>query len=707
MRGRDLSSGGCGDVTDKHHHLVDGKHSFKNMVEISRLEAIFKRFSQATGFTIGLISYPDQETLISTGLGDVCSRFHRVNPRSLPDCQRNCLERTSHLTADVEMTIHHCRTGMIDGVVPIVIEGAHLANLMTGQVLFEEPDPQRFARQAADYGFDVDSYLAAIGRVPVVTEDDFRSALQLFSDMALLLAELGLANLKTRESVLAARESEAKYRDLVESSSDWIWEVDGQGIYTYASPQVEDILGYTPDEVVGKTPFDFMPATEASRVKTAFQDLIGRGLPIVAMENTNRHRDGRKVVLETSGVPIIDGSGATTGYRGVDRDITERKLATEGMQTIQRLESVGILAGGIAHDFNNILMGVYGNLSIAKSRISEDHPAFGSIREAEYSLARATGLTQQLLTFSKGGAPVFEHANIAELVREVTRFNLSGSNVDSIFLIDEGLWNINVDKGQIHQAFSNLIINSIQAMPNGGKIFISISNFSVDTAITNSLKAGKYIKITIADEGTGIDPDHIDRIFDPYFSTKEKGSGLGLATTYSIIRNHGGVIAVESTQEIGTIFSVYLPASDLRKEVNVEDDISDKITPANDLGVLVMDDDEVVLDVVCQMLQNIGFKTEAANDGKVAIEKYRKAMNSGSPFGVVIMDLTVPGGLGGKETIVEILKIDPNAKAIVSSGFSDDTVIAKFADYGFKGIAIKPYTMAKLQEVINRVLREE
>ncbi|MCK5783843.1 MAG: cache domain-containing protein, partial [Desulfobacterales bacterium] len=358
------------------------------------------------------------------------------------------------------------------------------------------------------------------------------------------------------------RQSESKFRGLVESSSDWIWEINIESVFTYASPQVEAMLGYKPEEVVGKSPFDLMPPEEAERIAAVFRGFIEAGRSFGTLENVNLHKDGQSIILETSGVPIFDKAGKVIGYRGVDRDITERKKAEEELQKMEKLKSVGILAGGIAHDFNNILMGLYGNISLAKEEIPKDHPAFKSLEDAENSMNRAIRLTKQLLTFARGGTPVRENVRIDELVKEVTRFDLSGSNIKPIFEQVEGLWLADVDKGQIQQVFSNLIINAGQAMPDGGHLYITLANTELSENGVPNLDQGKYIKVTVADEGIGIDQKCLDRIFDPYFSTKQTGSGLGLATAYSIITKHGGSINVDSQLGKGTLFTLYLPASE-------------------------------------------------------------------------------------------------------------------------------------------------
>ncbi len=306
-------------------YLVDGQYSFRDLVDIDQLREMFERFSQATGFTTGLVSYPDQELLIGTGWRDICTKFHRASPVSEVHCKRSNLELTSQLTERKALNICHCESGLVDGATPIVIKGAHVANLSTGQILFEEPDVERFRKQGETYGYDVEAYIEALEQVPVVTEEAFKKALSFLSDMAVMLAEQGLTNLRNREATQAVHESEERFRGLVESSSDWIWEINTKGVFTYASPRVKAILGYEPEEISGKSLFDLMPPEEAKRIGKTFIALMARSEPIVTLENTAVHKDGRSVVLETSGVPVLDTAGKVTGYRGVARDITERK----------------------------------------------------------------------------------------------------------------------------------------------------------------------------------------------------------------------------------------------------------------------------------------------------------------------------------------------------------------------------------------------
>jgi len=320
---------------------------------------------------------------------------------------------------------------------------------------------------------------------------------------------------------------------------------------------------------------------------------------------------------------------------------------------------------------------------------------------------RATRLTKQLFTFAKGGAPVKENISLDSLIADVVSFDLSGSNIKSVFKSSDDLWPADVDKGQIEQVFSNLTVNARHAMPDGGHLYITLENADIRENSVPGLIQNKYIRIIVSDDGNGIDQKHIDRVFEPYFTTKPAGSGLGLATVYSIIRQHGGSILVDSQLGKGTTITLYLPASESRLQPETKHPETEGTTMEPTARILVMDDEEMIRNVAAQMLETIGYSVETANGGGQAIELYKQSMELGNPFEFVIMDLTIPGGIGGKEAVKDILKIDPEAKVIVSSGYANDPVMANYSEYGFSGIAAKPYTKKNLMKVLNQVLEKQ
>ncbi len=410
--------------------------------------------------------------------------------------------------------------------------------------------------------------------------------------------------------------------------------------------------------------------------------------------------DGRRCLVEGCCAPIHSPDSTVTGMVLVFRDVTEQERLEQQMVRSTRLESVGILAGGIAHDFNNILTGVMGNLTLAMLDIGSNVEAAERLREAEKATLRARDLTQQLLTFAKGGDPVRVSVHLEGLLRETVTFALHGSSVKAIFDIPADLWAADADKGQIGRVIQNLVINAVQAMPDGGMLRLAARNEVIAGVSHPGLEPGDYVQLTIADNGEGIAADNLTRIFDPYFTTKQHGSGLGLAAVYSIVKKHRGFVDVESQLGHGTTFRIWLPAL---QRAPIEAAVPVPVAPARFSGrVLFMDDEEVIRKMAGRMLRQFGFEVDCAVEGRETVEKYRAALARGEPYALVIMDLTVPGGFGGREAIKQLRELDPQVRAIVSSGYSSDPVLANYRAHGFCGVMAKPYQL----EDIFRAIRE-
>ncbi|MCD6580802.1 MAG: PAS domain S-box protein [Desulfuromusa sp.] len=504
------------------------------------------------------------------------------------------------------------------------------------------------------------------------------------------------------------RESEENLRTTLNSIGDAVIATDINHKIVRMNPIAEQLTGWTAEEAIGKPLLKIFNIVNAKTGKLAENPVVKvlKTGKIVGLANHTIliAKNGKESQIADSAAPIRSKEGETIGVVLVFRDVSEEYLMREELQRMQQLEKIGTLAGGIAHDFNNILSGIFGNIAMAKRRAESDHPCMKYLEQAEISANRAKNLTEKLLTFAKGGDPIKDYVSISELIKEVAEFDLSGSNVKLVFSQADDLWATKVDRGQIQQVFSNLVINAFQAMPKGGHLYINLQNNEHTNDPLSEIKSGKYIQATIRDEGEGIDEKDLPRIFDPYFSTKQTGRGLGLATVLSIIKKHGGHIKVDCKEGQGTTFTLCLPAEDEKPTVEITHASKDTVLEEKSIKVLLMDDEEIIRSLTTQMLTILGCTAEATTDGEEAIKMYRQAMEAGSPFDLVILDLTIPGGMGGKDAIKSILAIDPQAKVIVSSGYADDPVMAHYTEYGFKGVATKPYTLAELKIVIEKAL---
>ncbi len=492
------------------------------------------------------------------------------------------------------------------------------------------------------------------------------------------------------------------------SIGDAVITTDNSGKVILINEVAEKLTGWSEDEVIGQ-PLVKVYNTLDEKTHEPSDDFVSRVLEAERIIDKSspsilKSRGGVERLISEIGAPIRDKENRVIGVVLVFSDITHRVKMEEELLKGRKLESVGILAGGIAHDFNNILTAIMGNVSLAKNFIDPDNKAYKRLEEADRATQRAKDLTHKLLTFSKGGAPIKTIASVAELIKDSAGFTLSGTPVKSEYSFAEDLWPVDMDTGQISQVIQNLCLNASQAMPDGGILQIRAENEIITEDKTVVLEPGNYIKISFSDNGVGISKSLIARIFDPYFTTKQKGSGLGLATVYSIIDNHDGVIMVDSEVDVGTTFTFYLPASS-EKQVAVADE---KPMPEAELlgsgTVLIMDDEEIVREVAGEIIHYLGFEIDFAKDGAEALEKYSQAMENGKPYAVVIMDLTVPGGMGGGEAIKKLLEIDPQTKAIVSSGYSNNPIMADFNKFGFKGVISKPFRLDEVKKTLEIVL---
>jgi PAS domain S-box-containing protein len=496
----------------------------------------------------------------------------------------------------------------------------------------------------------------------------------------------------------ALKESQEKYRLVVENANESII-VAQDGVLRFVNPKTTETIGYSEQELISMPFLDFIHPDDRTMVAERHQRRLQGQHPPDSYAFRVIDKSGNIKWMEINAVAVTwEGRPATLNFLA---DTTARRQMEAELVKVQKLESLGVLAGGIAHDFNNILTAILGNISLARMNGLSPERVATRLVEAEKACLQAQGLTQQLLTFSKGGAPIKKTVDIARLIEDSCNFAVRGSNVRCRLSIPGDISAVDVDEGQIGQVVNNLAINSVHAMPQGGMIHVRAENVTATAGQGLPLKEGKYVKFVVSDHGVGIPESILRRIFDPYFTTKHKGSGLGLATCFSIIQNHEGLITVESEVGVGTSFHVYLPASE--QELRISSDLEESATGGRG-RILVMDDEDSVRDVARAILLTLGYEVELAKDGAEAISLYKTTKDTPKAFDAVILDLTVPGGMGGAEAMKELRTIDPKIKAVVSSGYSNDPLMAEFAQHGFAGVVAKPYTTKDLSATLKHIM---
>lgn len=522
-----------------------------------------------------------------------------------------------------------------------------------------------------------------------------KDANESFECLQLLVRDI--TNKKLVEKAL--RESEELFRNLAEQLPLMMAMLEDSQLI-YVNKVFEKITGYIRQDLLNSS-FDYYSLfTPECKDEIKMLHLrVMRGEAVKETEGSIQSRDGRRLDMILS--PGLIRYQGKTVLLDIIIDITERKVLEEKTRKSQKLESLSVLAGGIAHDFNNILTVIMGNITLCRIHPTDSELIIKNLNAAEEAVSRARELTRQFLAFSRNTAPLKKIMPLDGIIRDSVMFSLSGSQVKVDLSISEDLWPAEVDEGQIGQVLHNLVINAIQAMPQGGELAVRASNKILGESALLPLAPGNYVKISVKDTGMGIPPENLPKIFDPYFTSKEMDSGLGLAIAYSIVAKHGGHIDVESTPGKGSLFTVYLPAF---PDVSGATAVVAHAPRDGRARVLLMDDDDGVIAVVTQFLAYLGYEYETARNGEEAIDLYVRAQNEKRPFDAVILDLTVAGGLGGKDTIVALKEIDSTVRAILATGYIDDPVVLNYHDHGFVELIKKPFKMEELSRVLHRVV---
>src|SRR5881394_2984628 len=521
-------------------------------------------------------------------------------------------------------------------------------------------------------------------------------------DLSLLNVRLAVAERQIRDLTernqarIALQQSARTLTDILENTTDGFFALDCAWRFTYVNPEAEALFGRVRKELLGGELWQKFPELRGTTFEKNYRRVMAEQAPI---EFEACDPSGTKW-FEVHAYP--SGGGVSAFFR----DVTERKRAEDDRLTKGKIESLGTLAGGIAHDLNNILTVISGNIGLAQLEAPVDSGSLlGFLSKAGQAAQHAAHLSSQLLTFSKGGAPLKKVVSIGELLEHSAEFALYGSNLRTDFDIAVDLWRAEVDAGQIEQVVNALMLNAREAMPQGGTVRVRARNVVFEENTNAPLPAGRYIKVTISDRGTGIAPELRAKIFDPYFTTKPTGTGLGLAISYSVVKKHGGLLLLESTSAEGSVFVFYLRATENVASGPRDNRVTSRPFQYNHQRVLVMDDEEAIRELTSQLLGTLGYEVTAVPDGLEAVRIYERALRKGEHFQAVILDATVRGGMGGVATIERLRSMDPKVNAIICSGYSDEAALSEFLQYGFRGALPKPFTRSEVADAVQRALQ--
>ena len=516
---------------------------------------------------------------------------------------------------------------------------------------------------------------------------------------------------KVQERTRELQESEQRFRKYFELGVVGMAVITPDKKFSFFNDRICDMFGYSREVLMQMYWDELCYKEDIENYQEQFDRMLAGEFDGYSLDTRYLRKDGETIFTSVTLKCMRNDDGSVKLIFAIIQDFTERKKMEDELVKTRKLESVGILAGGIAHDFNNLLTAIIGNISLLKLDVSPDDKRYKFLDSADKASMQAKELSHRLLTFSKGGAPVKKNVSIGELVKESTLFALKGSNIKCDFNIPNNLFTVHVDEGQFNQVISNLVINAKQAMPGGGKIEVACDNFVINADDVFPVKPGKYVSIAITDQGVGIPDEYREKIFDPYFTTKEKtahrGTGLGLSTCYSIVNKHNGCITVTSQVGKGSTFHILLPAADQITGA-VHHKIERETEAIHGSGrILLMDDEELVRNSVGSMLKYMGYHVDFSLDGAEAISMYQKAIDDQKPYDAVILDLTIPGGMGGKETIVRLREQFENVRAVVSSGYSNDPILSHYRDYGFDNVIGKPYDAKQISQVMHNLLTNQ
>ena len=685
------------------------------VLDVENLQRIQDAFSKATGVA-SLITTPEGRPI--TKPSNFCRLCGSVI-RATEIGRNNCIIADAllgRLNANGPI-VERCPTvGLWHGAASIMVGKHHVGNWLIGQVRNDDRDPDAMRAYAREIGADEKEFMDALAEVPVMPQEQFERISEALFLLANQLSQLAYENAQRAELIREKEAAEGRVRAEREKLAVTLDSI-GEGVIATDLDLRITVISRIAQELTGWS-LEYALQRPIGEVYTSEDESSGapRATPISTVLRTGkravtetrivlRARDGTKRRIAESVAPITNSTGEVMGAVLVFRDITREEKLKQELQRTAKLESIGVLAGGIAHDFNNLLAGISGNVGLSRLAISrgDNLKAITFLSNAEQAAMRAQGLSMQLLTFSRGGTPVRKPLQLETLLREGTALTSTGSRHRYTAKIPK-VWTVEADAGQLAQVFNNLLINAAEAMQEPGEVLIDARNVTIDARHNLPLPSGPYVAVSVQDSGVGIPAANLGRIFDPFFTTKSRGSGLGLSSVFSIVKAHDGHISVDSEVGHGSTFTVYLPA---RPDLTpAEPSAAPSAAPTRPLRVLVLDDEEVIRSFLLNALGALGHSVTTAEEGNVALGEAREAIATGKAFDLAILDLTIPGGIGGKEIAGSLHSLFPSIRLIASSGYSTDPVIANFIEYGFDAALPKPYVLEDLERTISRLFAE-
>jgi PAS domain S-box-containing protein len=656
---------------------------FAELVDLERLRTLCESFTALTGAVTAVLDL-DGRVLVATGWQDICTRFHRACPGSADRCRESDTVLANRLHEGERWTVYECKNGLVDVAVPIVVGGEHVANFFTGQFLFQPAEPGRFERQAAEFGYDLDAYLAALGRVPVFSEEHVRKLMDFLGRLAAVFGEMGLVRKGIEAAAHRASESEERFALAMEATQDGLWDrTIGTGAIYY-SPGYARMLGYQPSEL--PEPFsswqELVHPEDRLRVEQANQDCIENRAARFRVEFRMRHRDGswRWIVSRGSAV-TRDDAGRVLRMIGTHTDVTERRRAEERSRQLegqlaqaQKMESVGRLAGGVAHDFNNMLAVILGHTELAREQALAVDPLRSDLEEIHKAASRSADLTRQLLTFARKQEIVPVALDLNRTVEDLLKMlqRLIGENIAVSWRPGPDLWTVNADPTQMDQVVTNLCLNARGAIADVGQIAIETSNLSLDEIASSAhvgTAPGDYVRLSVRDTGCGMDAETQARIFEPFFTTRgsQGGTGLGLATVYGAVRQNGGFVEVRSAPGLGATFTVFLPRHAGKV---LAPGAAVPLPRGGRATILVVEDEPAVLVVERKMLERLSYQVLCASSPAEAV---RLAEQHSGKIDLLLTDVVMPE-MNGRDLASRLLLLRPGLRCLYMSGYTADVI---------------------------------